>query len=310
MRPAGRMGMIVQLPIVCTDRMKPLQNECLTRSGEVWFSTFDDRPGRLFDGLEHIRATVFTLRKDTSKFRNVYSTTYNRWYSEARLTLFDTLAFESVEDFLLSGAIPKIGHQSAKQVWKRTAGFSQLGMKLNAFSKHAVYFHNAPQYWIRAMTFAPYFWNERDGEQLSTQVKTLYLATKLDAEVIAAALNSTLFYWWFIVLSDCRHLNLREIETFHVGLESMTEPIKGKLAELAAALMADLKKHKYRKESQYQATGKVVYDEFYPKYSKPILDEIDTVLAGHYGFTAEELDFILNYDIKYRLGRSTEIADE
>ncbi len=28
-------------------------------------------------------------------------------------------------------------------------------------------------------------------------------------------------------------------------------------------------------------------------------------LAGHYGFTAEELDFILNYDIKYRLGRST-----
>jgi hypothetical protein len=34
------------------------------------------------------------------------------------------------------------------------------------------------------------------------------------------------------------------------------------------------------------------------------LYEIDTALAGHYGFTAEELDFILNYDIKYRLGRS------
>jgi hypothetical protein len=33
------------------------------------------------------------------------------------------------------------------------------------------------------------------------------------------------------------------------------------------------------------------------------LDEIDTVLAKHYGFTAEELDFVLNYDIKYRLGR-------
>jgi len=26
----------------------------------------------------------------------------------------------------------------------------------------------------------------------------------------------------------------------------------------------------------------------------------------HYGFTAEELDFILNYDIKYRLGRDME----
>ena len=39
------------------------------------------------------------------------------------------------------------------------------------------------------------------------------------------------------------------------------------------------------------------------KNFKPILDEIDTVLAEHYGFTAEELDFILNYDLKYRLGR-------
>ena len=29
----------------------------------------------------------------------------------------------------------------------------------------------------------------------------------------------------------------------------------------------------------------------------------DRVLAQHYGFTDEELDFINNYDIKYRIGR-------
>jgi len=40
-----------------------------------------------------------------------------------------------------------------------------------------------------------------------------------------------------------------------------------------------------------------------PKNSKPIIDEIDNVLAKHYGFTDEELDFIINYDIKYRMGR-------
>ena len=27
------------------------------------------------------------------------------------------------------------------------------------------------------------------------------------------------------------------------------------------------------------------------------------MLAKHYGFTDEELDFIINYDIKYRMGR-------
>jgi len=35
---------------------------------------------------------------------------------------------------------------------------------------------------------------------------------------------------------------------------------------------------------------------------KPIIDEIDKVLAEHYGFTDEELETIINYDIKYRMG--------
>ena len=35
---------------------------------------------------------------------------------------------------------------------------------------------------------------------------------------------------------------------------------------------------------------------------KTIIDEIDKLLASHYGFTEEELDFIINYDIKYRMG--------
>jgi hypothetical protein len=31
--------------------------------------------------------------------------------------------------------------------------------------------------------------------------------------------------------------------------------------------------------------------------------DLDRVLAQHYGFTDEELDFLINYDIKYRMGR-------
>ena len=38
------------------------------------------------------------------------------------------------------------------------------------------------------------------------------------------------------------------------------------------------------------------------KLSKPIIDKIAKVSAKHYGFTEEELDFIINYDIKYRMG--------
>jgi hypothetical protein len=33
-------------------------------------------------------------------------------------------------------------------------------------------------------------------------------------------------------------------------------------------------------------------------------------LAGHCGFTDEESDFIINYDVKYRMGRDAVEEDE
>jgi hypothetical protein len=38
-------------------------------------------------------------------------------------------------------------------------------------------------------------------------------------------------------------------------------------------------------------------------------DQIDEALAAHYGFTQEEAEFIINYDIKYRLGPEAEDID-
>jgi hypothetical protein len=45
--------------------------------------------------------------------------------------------------------------------------------------------------------------------------------------------------------------------------------------------------------------------------SKAVIDEIDTALAPHFDFTDEELDFIINFDYKYRLGQGeTEFGDD
>ena len=162
-------------------------------------------------------------------------------------------------------------------------------------------FPQRTQYWVRAMDFAPYFWNERDDEQISTQVKTLTLATEIDAEATVAALNSSLFFWCFLLLSDCRQLNLRDIESFPVGVGQMRKETKVQLATLTTGLMESFKRHSRRKETRYKATGKVVYDEFDQKLFKHIVDKMDRVQAEQYGFTEEKLDFIINYDIKYRM---------
>ena len=84
----------------------------------------------------------------------------------------------------------------------------------------------------------------------------------------------------------------------------MSKETKERLAQLTDELMTSFKRYSQRKETHYQSTGQVVYDEFDQKPSKPIVDQIDGVLAKHYGFTEEDLDFIINYDIKYRMGMS------
>lgn len=39
-----------------------------------------------------------------------------------------------------------------------------------------------------------------------------------------------------------------------------------------------------------------------PKLSKSLIDNIDLYVAEIFKFTGEETDFLINYDIKYRMG--------
>jgi hypothetical protein len=54
--------------------------------------------------------------------------------------------------------------------------------------------------------------------------------------------------------------------------------------------------------AQHLKRGKTGSYTVYARKSKHIIDDIDRILARHYGFTNEELAFIINYDIKYRMG--------
>ena len=75
------------------------------------------------------------------------------------------------------------------------------------------------------------------------------------------------------------------------------------LSKFGQVLMKDLHEKSIEKTIDTKLGDSITYEEFSAGGSKPIMDEIDRVLAEHYGFTDEELDFIINYDIKYRMGR-------
>lgn len=57
-------------------------------------------------------------------------------------------------------------------------------------------------------------------------------------------------------------------------------------------------------ERVQKQTGVTQTQSFVIARSKLIIDEIDCVLARHYAITESELEFILNYDLKYRMGNT------
>ncbi len=302
----NHIGMIVQLPLVCTDAMQPAQD--ILRKFSVWFLNFDDRPGKLFSDLQHIRACVFitSLRNKNINDSKIHTTNYKRWHSHIRSTIFQNISFINQDTIKQSvGSIPKIGDSLSKAIYQKiNAVDNVLGNYL--YGEDSCYFHNAPQYWIRATDFIPYFWNERDGEKQSEHIKNLSFLDKEKSIISSAIINSSLFYWWFIILSNCRDLSMREINNFPINLTEITKNNYFNLSKVNKELMVDYRQHAIRKEAIYKTTGKVVYDEFHPSHSKKIIDQIDIILAEHYGFTDEELDYIINYDYKYRMGGSNE----
>jgi hypothetical protein len=83
------------------------------------------------------------------------------------------------------------------------------------------------------------------------------------------------------------------------------------LTRLGRLLMTDFIDNAEVLTSTYKKLKKTLHiQSFQPRQSKHIIDKIDVALGAHYGLSPQELDFILNYDIKYRLGAEADEDEE
>ncbi len=307
LKQRGRLGMIVQLSAICTDRMQPLQ-ECYVRHcNKIWASCYDDRPGKLFDGLEHIRATIILSSHTPCTGPDVCTTNLIRWYTEYREGLFPLIRYGPVSRLCIPGSFPKAGEADLRHILSKIRQTTKTLASLHNPDAHtAVYYYRSPLYWIRSMDFLPHF-SSAEASRSVHHFKDFGLIDKKFAPVVGCVINSTAFYLWFIAYGNGRNVALRDIITFPAPSTLLTDAATEEMTRLFSKLMADYAKNSHMR---HRADG-VQFQEFYPAASKPILDEIDVALARHYAFTPPELEFILNYDIKFRLGRDTEEhADE
>jgi hypothetical protein len=304
----GRQGYIVPVSSVSTDRYATFQQLIIKR--EDWFSSYDDRPSRLFDGLEHIRLTIHLIGRPANT-PQLFSTRYNKWMSDERSQLFGKLAFTTALPALVECTLPKLCSVVEQAIiQKLLAQQHKLWEFYSGTGRHIVFYSRKVGYFLQILNFAPRVLDGKGSSRPPSEFKELRFTTEEHAALALCCLNSNLFYWFVTVFSDCRHVNKREVDAFPINLEALAaSTAKKPLLKLARTLMDDLQRNSEKRTMRFQHDTLTIQC-IYPKSSKPILDEIDRVLAAHYGFTDEELDFIINYDIKYRMGRDAESDDE
>jgi hypothetical protein len=297
----GRFGMIVPAGVMGLGDAEPLRKALMRNYATSYCSTYAIRPSKLFDGVDQRLCIYLAKSGSVNSDLTLDTTRYHHWNSEERPSLFSRLQY--VDSFYHSklNRIPQVGEVQSVAVLRKLEKNKRIIQDYYTGRRtgHIMHYHRSPRYWIRAMDFEPHFKSPTRSRSVH-HFRDIYFTDPMVAKVAGAVLNSSLFFFWFVSLGNGRNITRTDVEQFPLGTPS--EVMLEKLPVIFDQLMVD-----YRDNSIVRVRQDSEFQEFRPSLSKPIINEIDRVLAEHYGFTDEELDFIINYDIKYRMG--AEAAD-
>ena len=287
LRRKGCLAMIVPIASVSTEGMKRLQG--LYGTFAQWHSHYAVRPGKLFSGVD-MNLTVSMLVKEQPS-KHDFVSGYRRWSSGAksdRPYLFQTRCYISNPRMKThANPYPKLGAELELQLLRR---LHSHGVKLRdyvATGGTTLYYHSGGRYWRKALPFG-----------LSSHYKPITVQ-KAVAPIVFAILNSQLFYWYWITNSNCMDVVAREVLEFPVFRFEKADAVA-----FRRLMRACLETYRRGSTSRKRRGERISVDEVNIDVSKAkrVIDEMDSLLGRNYGLNDEELDFIINYDIKYRMG--------
>jgi hypothetical protein len=290
----SRTSLIVPASLPSTDRMEVLRSQ-LSRNASLIHVSFSTRPQKLFEGAEQ-RLTIYIY--SPSQAPRIYAGGYLKWYSDARDTLFDTICFtETPARGYRNHIWPKIESPITLTILQKIMDADrQIGLVALGHDEKLFYKNTGLRYFNTVSLVAPKC--RINGKAApSSRETTISLRTEW-LPCIHTVLMSTTYFIFYQAMTNCRDLNPSDILTFPIptGIEASK-----RLRELSATIEKDCQAKSRILTMNNKLTGKVELQSLSPAKSKSIIDEIDTVLAGYYGFSNKDLDYIVNYDIKFRL---------
>jgi hypothetical protein len=307
-RQGGRLGFIVPMSAFAGNQFRPLQELCYQKVSPLFISFWsgDAHPSRLFEGVDKRLSIVLGRRSRPGAAPCLSTSRYHKWYSGERPSLFHRypryLPVSMGRDAIFPGSVPKICSTLERNILARLKGCRRtVGDLTHPSGAEWVYYTRKVSFFLQFLDFIPEIRDGQGALREPSELKWLRFGTAQDRNLALACLSSSLFYWYFIVGGDCRNLNRREVTAFPVP-DQVPAGAHDRLAETLQRLMADYRRHATPRTIHYANGGAVTVPYFDFRLSKPILDELDVLLAPYYGLTEAEVDFVRHYDEKYRMG--------
>ena len=292
---AGCISMIVPIALVSTQRMNIIQN-LLEENRDVWYSNYSWRPGKLFDTVNR---ALTILVATAVKQHKTFSTNYQKWTSDNRDLLMSRVEYVEIPRHREAVWAPKLGADIERTLLNKCLEIRTVLRLFMRESGHRVYHRTTGGLYWKVFTDFPPAFTVNGRASHSTRETSFGVDAPEILKPVIAILSSNLFWWWYTITTNCRDLNPYDIQNFPISEGVLYNP---ELVTLGNMYLEDIQRNSTMLVRRQQQTGRTETQSFKIQKSKPIINQIDCVLAQHYGFTDEELDFIINYDIKYRMG--------
>lgn len=283
----GAIGFIIPLSYVSTPRMKKLRDELGLLVSEQYILSFADRPDCLFDSV-HQKLCIL-IGKDKKSEKTVYTGNYQYWYKQERATLFTDIQMvknkHKNEDF-----IPKLGTEQDIVIYKKITDTRKMQSvyDISRNGTESVYLNRREAFWMKAYR-----------EQVDDpEYKVFSFKSPIEADYCYCLINSSLFWWYWISVSDCWHVS-KDLNGFmmptKVNMTGATE-----LAQGLRQRLEETKVYVGTKQTQYEYKHRECLEK---------IRAIDDFINAAYGLTEAESNYIKNFAIRYRTSGGID-ADE
>ena len=203
--------------------------------------------------------------------------------------LVDNLQFTDVLGFLKFGRIPKIGTEIEKNILRKLLRLGTVFNYLDNDGKEIVYRFAGGRY-FKVVT------NYYTG---SSAERALLIKPKY-SDAIGCLLSSNLSFWYYQIYSD--NLNWKDCEITSFAIPNLRKENIEVLNSLYKEYIDDIKKNAKSRNSEGENSYKVKsFTEFKIVKSKSIIDRIDDYIGPLYGLTKEEIEFVKNYELEFRM---------